>query len=424
MKIGIIGSGGAGMCAAWLLDPEHTVTLIEKKDYIGGNTHTVIVDTNGIKTYVDDGAAWFSPAIYPYFNKYIDMAGVQYDWIPLTMTYFDILRNQATLLPPATWRSIIKIFTTTHVLPELIALLKLLLAASPLVKAKKSDLSYKEFIGHTGISQDMADKFIKPLLSGLWGCPWHQIDRFSIYPLMKYIVSDQPAPFQDFKMKTMVGGTGQYIQTIAGQLKNTDIQIQQEVISIEPDLQTNQVTVRTGNGMEYKFDHLIITAGAHDAHKICNAPSLAKAKNILGSFEYYQATLATHSDISFMPSDRRDWSIVNVMNNGSVSEATIWHGQKTGADVFCSYIINKEHTPQNIYHTSEWWLPMETPAFFHVQKTLSTCQGQDNIWFAGDYTRDTGSHEDAIQSAVKAVQNINPQNARLSLLKAGLPEVQ
>ncbi len=43
------------MCTAWLLDQGHEITLIEKKDYLGGNTHTVDVEVNGIMHHVDDG---------------------------------------------------------------------------------------------------------------------------------------------------------------------------------------------------------------------------------------------------------------------------------------------------------------------------------------------------------------------------------
>lgn len=38
-NIGIIGSGVAGLTAAYLLQKKHEITLLEKNDYIGGYTH-------------------------------------------------------------------------------------------------------------------------------------------------------------------------------------------------------------------------------------------------------------------------------------------------------------------------------------------------------------------------------------------------
>ena len=40
-KIGIVGTGIAGMSAAWLLSKHHEVTVFEKDDRIGGHTNTV-----------------------------------------------------------------------------------------------------------------------------------------------------------------------------------------------------------------------------------------------------------------------------------------------------------------------------------------------------------------------------------------------
>ena len=69
MKIGIIGTGGAGMTSAWLLDPNHEVTLLERSDTLGGHAHTVDVEIDGHVHHVDDGFSWFSDAIYPKFLR-------------------------------------------------------------------------------------------------------------------------------------------------------------------------------------------------------------------------------------------------------------------------------------------------------------------------------------------------------------------
>ena len=40
MKIAIIGSGISGLASAYYLSKEHSVTLFEKNNYIGGHTAT------------------------------------------------------------------------------------------------------------------------------------------------------------------------------------------------------------------------------------------------------------------------------------------------------------------------------------------------------------------------------------------------
>ena len=43
LKIAVIGSGVAGLTAAYLLNKKHTVSLIEKDDRIGGHTRTLML---------------------------------------------------------------------------------------------------------------------------------------------------------------------------------------------------------------------------------------------------------------------------------------------------------------------------------------------------------------------------------------------
>jgi len=77
---------------------------------------------------------------------------------------------------------------------------------------------------------------------------------------------------------------------------------------------------------------------------------------------------------------------------------------QNNTDIFAAISILKVQCPKNLHHVSEWWLPCETPGFYELQKELSEVQGFKNVYFGGDYTHDIGSHEDAILSAVRAVE--------------------
>ncbi|WP_163893184.1 FAD-dependent oxidoreductase, partial [Proteus mirabilis] len=43
-RIAVVGSGIAGLSAAWLLSRSHQVTLYEKADWLGGHANTVDVE--------------------------------------------------------------------------------------------------------------------------------------------------------------------------------------------------------------------------------------------------------------------------------------------------------------------------------------------------------------------------------------------
>lgn len=61
LKIAVVGTGIAGLSAAWLLSQRHEVTVFEAEDRIGGHSHTV--DAGGAP--VDTGFIVYNEVTYP-----------------------------------------------------------------------------------------------------------------------------------------------------------------------------------------------------------------------------------------------------------------------------------------------------------------------------------------------------------------------
>jgi predicted NAD/FAD-binding protein len=302
------------------------------------------------------------------------------------------------------------------VLPELLIMNKAVNAAQKIVENHETDVTLRKFMDDLKLSKKQRSEFLLPVLSGVWGSPHNQTEDFSVYPLMKYIVYHKPSGLKYYDWKVMRGGVKNYIKMMADTLQNTEIVIKDGVESVQPDTATGKVKVKTTSGREFEFDKLIITAGAKDAQTILkDTQHIDEVKKALSRFEYYLATICTHSDTNLMPPNRKDWSVVNVLNKGKHADVTIWDGWNTDTNVFDSY-INEGDDPKNVHHVSEWWLPCETPDFFRAQKALEQVQGTHNIYFGGDYTRDIGSHEDAIDSAIEACKRIWPESERLKEL--------
>ena len=75
-RIAVVGSGIAGLSAAWLLSRAYAVTLFEANDYLGGHTHTVDVKLDGITAPVDTGFLVFNERTYPNLIALFDYLGV------------------------------------------------------------------------------------------------------------------------------------------------------------------------------------------------------------------------------------------------------------------------------------------------------------------------------------------------------------
>ena len=78
MRIAAVGTGIAGLSAAWLLNTRHEVVLYEANSYAGGHSNTVDVTLDGVTHPVDTGflvhnerTVWNGPAqaLAPYLRS-------------------------------------------------------------------------------------------------------------------------------------------------------------------------------------------------------------------------------------------------------------------------------------------------------------------------------------------------------------------
>ena len=76
-SIAIVGSGIAGLSAAWLLSQRYDVTVFEKQDRIGGHSNTVKVVAPEGQTPVDTGFIVYNEVNYPNLVALFDYLDVE-----------------------------------------------------------------------------------------------------------------------------------------------------------------------------------------------------------------------------------------------------------------------------------------------------------------------------------------------------------
>src|SRR5260221_12720526 len=85
MKIAVVGSGIAGLSAAWLLSRQHEVVLFEREERLGGQTHTHKLAIGGRDLAVDTGFIVYNKENYPLLTRLLSELGVASQ--PTTMSF-------------------------------------------------------------------------------------------------------------------------------------------------------------------------------------------------------------------------------------------------------------------------------------------------------------------------------------------------
>ena len=75
-RAAIIGTGIAGMSAAYFLKDDYDITVYEKADYVGGHTNTLSFDHQGEKAVFDSGFMVFNFETYPLMVKLFEKLDV------------------------------------------------------------------------------------------------------------------------------------------------------------------------------------------------------------------------------------------------------------------------------------------------------------------------------------------------------------
>ena len=65
MRLAMVGTGIAGMTAAYLLHPHHDLVLYEASDWIGGHAHTVVIADARGSLAIDTGFIVCNDRTYP-----------------------------------------------------------------------------------------------------------------------------------------------------------------------------------------------------------------------------------------------------------------------------------------------------------------------------------------------------------------------
>lgn len=408
LNIAVIGAGISGICAAYLLQKRHQVSLFEKNDYFGGHTHTIVIpDGPDAGTPVDTGFIVLNQRTYPNFIKFLKQLDVKICRTEMSFSYHclqtglyyasqnlnTLFAQRLNLFKPTYWRFVI----------EMIGFLRTLRHAYLTDQLDNATLG--EYVEKKGLHREVVHQFILPMAAAIWSGSDMQMARFPIRTFAQFYENHgllatgghPPWYFVD-------GGSHTYVRSFLNGFSGRAVR-NSRIKTIHR--QEKKISLYFEDQKPETFDAVVLATHADQALNLLENPG-TKEKNQLGAWTYSQNKTLLHMDTTVMPPGKRAWASWNY---------TRTHEANLSSPVTVTYDMNrlqKLHTINPYFVTLNPSRPIRSthvikelsythPQYsfeaFASQPDLAALNGEQRTFFCGSYFG-YGFHEDGVKSAL------------------------
>ncbi|NUN53599.1 MAG: FAD-dependent oxidoreductase, partial [Planctomycetaceae bacterium] len=409
MRIAVVGSGVAGLVAAWRLHRDHEVTLFEADGRVGGHVHTRRVRGAGGDLAVDSGFIVFNERTYPLFcgilrelgvgsrestmsfSVQVEATGLEYGGSTLDALF----AQRRNLLRPSFHRMIRDI-------------LRFHREARGLLEGAGAERPLGEWIRGRRFSREFREHFLVPMASAIWSADPAGIDAFPGRTLARFLDNHGMLQVEGRPVwRTVAGGSATYVEAMTRGFRDR-IRTSCPVTGIRrlPD----RVRISFPGGVEV-FDAVVVAAHADQALRMLEDPSAAEAE-VLGAFAFQRNDAVLHTDGSLLPRSRRARSAWNAfVPREAAGRATLTYDMNVlqglpGPEHWC-VTLNRPGAPREdlvrermVYHH-----PVLTTRAVEAQGRRRLVSGVRRTWYCGAWWG-FGFHEDGVRSGLEAVEGI------------------
>ena len=404
MKIAIIGTGISGMVAAWYLQREHSITVFEANDYVGGHTHTVTVEKDGRPYAIDTGFIVFNKRTYPNFCKLLDLLGVESQESEMSFsvkcertgldycgTSLNTLFAQRTnLFRPSFLQMLMEILRFNRQSPQLLS-------------EDSSDISLGDYLDRGHYSETFRENYLIPMGAAIWSTSPSKMLEFPARYFIQFLVNHGLVTLTDRPIwRTIVGGSWRYIDRLTESFRDR-IRLNCPVISVRRN--EDHVNVTSASGPE-QFDQVVFATHGDQALRLLSDPS-AVEREVLTPFVCSKNIAVLHTDASLLPKRRRAWASWNYhLSNSPLDAPSVTYQMNilqrlSSTEPFC-VTLNREDAirPDKILGRFVYEHPIYSPAAVLSQRRHTEISNLSNrTHFCGAYWG-FGFHEDGVKSAL------------------------
>jgi uncharacterized protein len=399
VKIAVIGSGVAGLGAAYVLSRAHDVELFEKDTRAGGHVNTV--EHRGLG--LDTGFIVHNAPNYPYLSRLFGELGVrvQESEMSFSVACGDCGLEWSGRRPFAQARNVANVRFHRFLL-EVTRWLRT--AVSTLDTSE--GLSLGQYVERHGYSERFRSHFLVPLTSALWStAPERALDFPAAYAI-RFFEHHGMLGFGRFRWRTVTGGSRRYVDALlAGLGARAHIGLGARAIARTAD----GVELTTEDGETRRFDRAVVATHADQALALLADPS-DEERRALGAFRYTANETALHTDERFLPRARAARASWNYQVNGALEPTVTYYLnrlQRLEADEHYCVTLNRtgEIDPERVIMLTVYDHPLYTLDTLRGQQEVAALNGARQTLYAGAHLGN-GFHEDGLASAVRAAAKL------------------
>ena len=415
-RAAVVGSGVAGLTAAYILQRRYDVTLFEADRRLGGHAHTHEVSATGGRTVrVDTGFLVHNERTYPQLLRLFGELAVLTQESEMSMS----VRCEGCGLEYAGARKLGGLFADPRNLarPRYLRMLgevthfhraaRHLLARDEAGsdEAGSAELTLGRFLTAGRYSRYFVDHFMMPLVSAVWSTgpqdsaqqPARNLFQFLDNHGMLSVGGSPP-------WRTVVGGSRSYVDKVAERL--SAIRVSTPVRTVSRGFEA--LEIRDDADSVHQFDRTVVATHPDAALGMLADPSLAQ-KEILGAFTYSRNEAWLHTDASILPrraAARASWNYLKETCSGTEGPPLVSYDlnrlMRLGEPL--SYVVTLNGTDRvsgpTVLARMSYEHPVFTPESLAAQRRLPEIS-DETLAFAGAY-HGWGFHEDGCEAGVRA----------------------
>lgn len=409
--IAIIGSGIAGLSAAYFLSRRHRVTLFERDSRLGGHTHTVVVDSPAGPLPLDTGFLVHNEQTYPNLVRLFTEIGVA--TAPSDMSFSvscpatgleyssrglgGFFAQPRTLMRTAHYRLLRDIVRFNRDAPGV------------LTAAGAERWTLGDFLRGRGYGGAFVSHYLAPMASAVWSASLEAIDRFPAQTLVRFMQNHGMLSLGAHPSWRVVrGGSHTYIPHLVAPIRDA-VHTGAEVVAVRRD--SDGVDLTFADRPTLRVDDVIFACHGDQVLPLLSDPTDTE-RDVFRCFTTTRNEAWLHTDAAALPVNPRARASWNYRLGAAADGAptVTYHLNRlqgiAGTTEYCVTLNPRQpFADRSVIRRIDCRHPRVTLESIAAQARWGEVSGISRTHYCGAYWR-YGFHEDGLMSALRVARDL------------------